>query len=359
MPDPYYFVKRYLSSLKQNLMIAVLILLITSCFSSSPKSTAPPEVMKDNEITDSVIESIKDEKSLGAVSTHDRTVQVEKELVNRTTSRRVPTNEVSAKREYSGGDADVIEENSKSEDVGKTGKETNEKVGDGGKPADDQGTEMQAQSFDHSTWDALLKENVSAAGTVNYQALKSKEDRLDLYLKYLSTRVPGKETPRAEAMAYWINAYNAFTIKLILNNYPVASIMNLHGGKAWDVKWIELAGNSYSLNQIEHDILRKKYPDPRIHFAVNCAAVSCPPLMNRAWTADNLESALERQTSFFINDSKYNQIEESKVRLSKIFEWYKQDFGDLLSFVRTYSKQDVGEKAKVKFNEYDWKLNGK
>ena len=85
-------------------------------------------------------------------------------------------------------------------------------------------------------------------------------------------------------MAYWINVYNAFTIKMIVDNYPVSSITKLHGGKPWDVKWIELGEKKYSLNEIEHNILRPQFKDARIHFAVNCAAQSCPPILNKAWT---------------------------------------------------------------------------
>lgn len=211
----------------------------------------------------------------------------------------------------------------------------------------------------HDAWDLLLRKYVTTTGQVDYSGLKQVESKLDAYLQELSNYPPQSTMSRSTQMAYWTNAYNAFTVKLILKNWPVKSIMNLNGGKAWDVKWIELGGQKYSLNQIEHDILRKDFPDPRIHFAVNCAAQSCPPLWNRAWTENNLESSLEKQAKTFINNEKYNQISADKIKLSKIFDWYKSDFGDLRKYVDRYSDVDISEKAKVRFNEYDWSLNGK
>ena len=140
----------------------------------------------------------------------------------------------------------------------------------------------------HEKWDNLLKEFVSNSGKVNYKGIKAVEGKLDDYLQILTENPVQTNWSKNEKMAYWINAYNAFTVKLIVKNYPVSSIMKLHNGKPWDVKWIQLGNKTYSLNEIEHRILRPKYKDARIHFAVNCAAKSCPPLLNRAWKAENL-----------------------------------------------------------------------
>lgn len=211
----------------------------------------------------------------------------------------------------------------------------------------------------HEKWDRLLKKYVSAEGMVDYKGLKGAEAQLDEYLQELSQySLKGTES-RNFAMAYWINAYNAFTVKLILDHYPVKSIMSIKGGKAWDHKWIDLGGQTYSLNQIEHQILRKDYPDARIHFAVNCAAISCPPLLNKAWTEHNLEQYLEQQTRSYINDTDHNQIAQDKIRLSKIFEWYREDFGDLREYIQRYSSTAIATDAKIKFNNYDWGLNGR
>jgi hypothetical protein len=134
--------------------------------------------------------------------------------------------------------------------------------------------------------------------------------------------------------------------------------MDLDNGKTWDVKWIKLGGKTYSLNQIEHEIIRPQFKDARIHFAVNCAAKSCPPLYNKAYTEENVNRYLEKRTIQFINDNKYNSISTKKAEISKIFEWYQEDFGDLITYLNKYLKQeDISKKAKVSFKEYDWSLN--
>jgi hypothetical protein len=210
----------------------------------------------------------------------------------------------------------------------------------------------------HEAWDALLQQYVNAIGKVNYRGLLAEGPRLQAYLDALAAQAPDQSWPRDEKLAYWINAYNAFTVKLILDHYPLASILDLHGGKTWDVRWIELGGQTYSLNQIEHEIIRPQFREPRIHFAVNCAAVSCPPLLNRAWTAARLEADLERQTEKFINNPAYNQLSAAAVRVSKIFEWYAEDFGGLIAYLNRYGAEPIDAGAQVSFLEYDWRLNG-
>ena len=160
-------------------------------------------------------------------------------------------------------------------------------------------------------------------------------------------------------MAFWINAYNAFTVKLIVKNYPIGSITDLSNGNPWDDKWISLDGKSYSLNQIEHDIIRPVWKDARIHFAVNCAARSCPPLANRSFNEGNLDAMLDELTRKFINNRKYNTVSASKLTLSKIFEWYAEDFGSIRDFISRYSSITVNSNAHIGYQEYDWKLNGR
>jgi hypothetical protein len=213
------------------------------------------------------------------------------------------------------------------------------------------------QGVSHQLWDELLRQYVGANGKVNYQGLLKQNTKLQRYLDLLAANPPRETWPRDERMAYWINAYNAFTVKLILDNYPLKSIMDLRGGKVWDHKWITLGNETYSLNHIEHDILRPKYKDARIHFALNCAARSCPPLLNRAYQADNLDRLLEQQTKVFINDKKFNQISPKTAQVSKIFEWYAEDFGDLVAYLNRYSTTKIEAGAKLSFNEYVWALN--
>ncbi len=209
----------------------------------------------------------------------------------------------------------------------------------------------------HDVFDKMLRKHVSSSGKVNYNNFKAEETKLDAYLAALDKAPPADGWSRNKKMAYWINAYNAATIKLILKNYPLKSITNLHGGKPWDQKWIPLGGKTYSLNNIENDILRPVYKDARIHFAVNCAAKSCPPLLNRAWTEKNLNSYFEKQTKSFINNASQNKISADAVVISKIFEWYAVDFGNIIDFLNKYSTVKINPDAKVSYKEYDWDLN--
>jgi len=213
------------------------------------------------------------------------------------------------------------------------------------------------QPFSHEAFDQLLQKYVNDAGKVNYKGLKADKATLDAYCKLLADNPVQEAWSRNEKLAYWINAYNAFTLKVIVDNFPTKSILNLDGGKTWDVRRIQIGDKKYSLNIIENDIIRPKFQEPRIHFAVNCAAKSCPPLWNHAYTADNLESALESRARAFINNSSYNTLSGNKARLSKIFDWYGADFGDLRAYLNKYADNQLDASASIRFNEYDWDLN--
>ena len=215
---------------------------------------------------------------------------------------------------------------------------------------------VEVNNIDHSSWDALLSKYVNASGKVNYKGLKSDIEVLNSYLEMLKNVDVGN-LKRNEKLAFWINAYNAFTVKKIVDNYPISSITKLDGGKPWDVKWIKLDGRTLSLNNIENDIIRPEFNEPRIHFAVNCAAKSCPPLLNKAWTGSNLEKYLEIQAAAFINSSRYNDIKSNQINVSKIFEWYGGDFGGLIDYLNKYSKTTIKPNASISYKEYDWALN--
>jgi len=212
-------------------------------------------------------------------------------------------------------------------------------------------------AFSHAAWNTLAQKHISSSGKVNYKGFKADNAAFDAYLKSLADNPIQSSWSRGQKMAYWINAYNAFTIKLIVDNYPVKSITDLEGGKPWDKKWIKLGGKTYSLNNIEHDILRPQYKDARIHFAVNCAAKSCPPVWNKAWTAANLNGQLEKATKAFINSSKYNNVGGGNAEISKIFEWYAVDFGDITSYLNKYASTKVDAGTTVSYKEYNWALN--
>ena len=210
---------------------------------------------------------------------------------------------------------------------------------------------------DHSMWDELLKKYVAVSGNVNYKGLKSEKNKLEKYITVLQNDLPQNSWGKNKKMAYWINVYNVFTVKLIVDNYPTASITKLEGGKPWDQKFISIAGETYSLGDVENNILRKM-GDARIHFAINCASVSCPKLLNKAFTEANVQSLLAQQTKGFLSNTSKNKITENAVQLSKIFEWYVVDFesyGGVLGFIGKY--KTVSATATVSYLEYDWNLN--
>lgn len=210
-------------------------------------------------------------------------------------------------------------------------------------------------AFDHSVWNDLLKKHVSATGKVNYKTFKEDLELLDSYMRSLNEGAPTESASKEERLAYWINAYNAVTVRLILTNYPVSSITKLDGGKTWDVKRYSNGSKKLSLNDIENNILRPM-GDARIHFALNCAAKSCPPLLNEAFTSENVNKLLEQRTRAFINSSR-TVIAKEEIKVSKIFDWYGKDFGSVVDFVNKYAKTKAAKTAKVVFMDYDWSLN--
>jgi hypothetical protein len=223
-----------------------------------------------------------------------------------------------------------------------------------------------ATPVQHQQWDSLLQKHVTAEGWVDYDGFI--KDSLDLrsYLNLLSENHPDPGTwTNEERMAYWINAYNAFTVDLIIRHYPVESIKDIKSGipfvnTVWDIKFINIQGQTYDLNNIEHGILRPKFDEPRIHFAVNCASVSCPKLMNRAYTAERLDQQLDQAARDFINDPSRNLIEQNHLQLSKIFKWYAGDFdGKIMEVIRKYADRPISEDPKVSYLDYDWQLNVK
>ncbi len=215
---------------------------------------------------------------------------------------------------------------------------------------------------DHSGWNTLLTSNVSNEGKVSYKGFISEKAQLDAYLtKIASEKVPSDSE---EALAFWINAYNAYTVKLVISNWPMSSIKDVSAkvgaSTPWDYSFAEVAGKTYTLNHIEHEIIRKQFDEPRIHFAVNCAAKSCPPLLNRAYEGTKVKQQLATQAKKFINNKSRNSLSANAVTLSRIFEWFNADFvknQSLISFINKYADIKVSESATVNYNEYSWKLN--
>jgi hypothetical protein len=209
---------------------------------------------------------------------------------------------------------------------------------------------------DHRVFGRLLQKHVDVKGNVNYKAFKNDEAELDAYLEQLKANPVKSSMSKNVRLSYWINAYNAFTIKLILENYPVKSIKDIASGKPWDKVFIKLGNTSYSLNMIENEVIRKRFTEPRIHFAVNCAAASCPPLLNEAFYPSTITEQLGKQTKSFLNDSYYNTITKNKLEVSKIFDWYGVDFKDVKSYINSKVDIDVSGLT-LTFKEYDWALN--
>jgi hypothetical protein len=221
---------------------------------------------------------------------------------------------------------------------------------------------------DHIAFNSLLKKHVDEKGNVNYRGFENDRIPFEEYLTKLKKNPPNdKNWPKNKQLAYWINVYNAFTIQLILENYPLESIKDI-GSKIqvpfintpWDIKFINIGGEAYDLNNIEHNILRKNFNEPRIHFAIVCASFSCPKLRREAYKAEMLEQQLSDQAKLFLEDQTKNQIRKEEIKISKIFSWFEGDFtkkGSLIDFLNLYSRVKIDSKAKVAHLDYDWSLN--
>jgi len=212
-------------------------------------------------------------------------------------------------------------------------------------------------TFSHNSLDTLLKKYVSEDGNVNYKDLKLEWLNLTNYISELSDNLPTEDWAKNEKLAYWINAYNAMTIDLILRHYPIKSIKDIKN--PWKQRFWKLGEKWYNLNEIEHKILREM-DEPRIHFAIVCASFSCPKLQNKAFNANDLDAQLTQSTKDFLNDSDRNSISENNLELSKIFQWFGKDFkqnGSLIDFINQYSEIKISENANVSFKTYNWDLN--
>ncbi len=223
---------------------------------------------------------------------------------------------------------------------------------------------------DHSLWTELLQKHVSEEGEVNYPGFIKDSTKLDEYLDLLSSHAPDrKKWSDDEQLAYWINVYNAFTVKIVADHYPVETIKEIGGrvnipfvSTVWDIKFIDIGGKKIHLNRVEHGIIRKEFKEPRIHFAVNCASYSCPVLLNEAYTAEKLEEQLQQQTVHFINNPRFNIIENpNKAKISRLFQWYSGDFKvdgkDIIDYINRYSDIQLASDAEISYMDYDWSLN--
>lgn len=236
-----------------------------------------------------------------------------------------------------------------------------------------------AGEFDHShaSWSAILRSSVTISGhssTVDYASLKRNPSALNQYLKTLETVSPQEylEFNSNQKLAFLINSYNAFTIKLILDHYPLKSIKDIGGifKSSWKIKFIKLLNEEISLDEIEHEKIRKNFKESRIHFALVCASRGCPALLNEAFVANKLDLQLENAAKNFLLDETRNRFDKDKkiLELSSIFKWYGEDFdkynGSINDFIASRITTDQEEQAlikaksvKINFLDYNWFLN--
>ncbi|MBI3008145.1 MAG: DUF547 domain-containing protein [Candidatus Omnitrophica bacterium] len=219
--------------------------------------------------------------------------------------------------------------------------------------------------FEHSLYGEVLAKFVDD-GNVDYVTLRNNPALLNDYLRKTAELDPKElaSMTRYERLAFYINVYNALTLKVIIDHYPVKSIKDIPG--VWDKIKFKVAGSEFSLNQIEHEILRKEFKEPRIHFALVCASIGCPKLSNEPFNGIDMNKQLDRKAHNFINDkTKVRLDKDNKILyLSSIFKWFKEDFGDVVEFAGRHLPEDdvrfvKEKKPRIKYLDYDWSLNEK
>ncbi len=230
----------------------------------------------------------------------------------------------------------------------------------------------------HALFSALLADYVRD-GAVDYAAL-CRDPRLPAYLQQLAVLNPDSLPTTEAQLAFWINAYNAYTLKVICDHYPLRSINDLHlgglfigaliGKTVWDQPLAVINGHTYTLNQIEHEIIRKRFKEPRVHFALVCASKSCPPLRNEAFRGEKLDEQLEEQGRIFFFQRDKNRVDPAAkvIHLSRIIKWYRDDFGpdwpSVIGYISRFFPEPEAtllrtraDQWEVRFTRYDWTLN--
>lgn len=232
-----------------------------------------------------------------------------------------------------------------------------------------------ARTVDHAAWDRFLSAYlvVDPAGPnrMRYGAVSAPDRRaLDGYIQALA-RLPISQFARPEQMAYWINLYNALTVRVVLDHYPVASIRDidispgLFADGPWDARLVTVEGAPLTLNDIEHRILRPIWRDARVHYAVNCASLGCPDLAREAYRGQGLDARLEAAASAYVNDPRGVSIRSGRAVVSKLYDWFIEDFGrtpaaikrHLLRYADAELKADLTRAGDLDDVQYDWRLN--
>ncbi len=230
-----------------------------------------------------------------------------------------------------------------------------------------------AFAYDEASLNGLLSKYVSGEGLVDYTAWKASDTDLSALRTFTDELASFDPTSLSEGerLAFWINAYNAFALREVLERYPVETIrprdfLGIPERSFFTEEKHVVNGTSYSLDEIENDVLRSQFEEPRIHFAIVCASTSCPELRTEAYTAERLEAQLNEQARSFINDPIRNRYETSTASISKIFDWFEGDFTDAAASVPAYLTSFADEEATavlespeldVEYMSYDWGLN--
>lgn len=225
----------------------------------------------------------------------------------------------------------------------------------------DLSTNLNENIIDHSDWEVLLKKYVDTQGYVDYPGFQKDSTKVNTYLDKLAANPPQESWPIEEQLAYYINIYNAGTVKLITRHNMPGSIrdISVDGKGPWQIEFLTIGDKKISLGTVEKAILQPM-KEPRIHFAINCASESCPKLLREAYTAKNVEELMERATKEFMNGPK-NEIKKDTAMVSSIFEFYPADFKvkkpSIREYINQYSKIKIGEDTPIKYIPYDWSLN--
>jgi hypothetical protein len=229
------------------------------------------------------------------------------------------------------------------------------------------------RAIDHSAWDAWLKRFVVRAddgiNRVAYAAVDAGDrEQLKNYIEEL-TQLSISDYPRAEQKAYWINLYNALTVNVVLDHYPVQSIRDIKAGffssGPWKLKLVTIEDEAVSLDDIEHRILRPIWQDPRIHYAVNCASLGCPNLQSEAFTSKNREQLLNRAAREFVNHPRGANVVDGRLEVSSIYDWFAQDFGGndraVIEHLKRYADDKLASQLstinRISDNDYNWNIN--
>lgn len=221
----------------------------------------------------------------------------------------------------------------------------------------------QAAEPDYKLWQELLSRHYDPARGMNYKALKADKPSLDR-LRNQMAAVDVAALSRPEQLAYWINLYNINVVGVVADNYPVESIRDISTDpivrlNVFKKPYVRTRSGEMSLDDVEHKKIREGFKDPRIHFAINCAAESCPPIRAEPYTGARIDQQLDDQTRKFLNATV--RVQGDTVRVTRILDWFKDDFeqwgGGTIPFLNKYLSRKIGTKAKIEYDDYSWKLN--